>query len=226
MALDTFVNLAYSTLASGITSGATTLTVASGDGAKFSVGGNATIWDSGVAASPDLVAAGSAPEIVRITGISGDVLTISRGQETTSAVAHNTGGHTYSIIQGVTALTLNKLFDKTGDTMTGPMRANAGFAVGGTPTVKTSAYTITSADFLVRFDPSGGAFAITLPAASAGKQYIILAGKGTVNNMTLTCAGSDTMETSPTATAATLAIAFNAIKTFVSDGVSLWVRIG
>ena len=69
-------NNAISALASAITSGATSLTVISGDGSKFpSSNFNITIDD----------------EILNCSSRSGDVLTVSRAQEDTTASAHAVG---------------------------------------------------------------------------------------------------------------------------------------
>lgn len=81
MTLDSHPNFAYSTVAtapSPATSG-TSLVLAAGDGSKFVADCNAPVWP-----------AGSAPlasncEIVRITNVSTDTLTIVRQQEGTSA---------------------------------------------------------------------------------------------------------------------------------------------
>jgi hypothetical protein len=82
MAFDAHKNFAYSTVAvapSPAISG-TSLTVATGEGAKFpAVPFNATVWP--VSAIPLTTNA----EIVRVTNIAGDVLTITRAQESTSA---------------------------------------------------------------------------------------------------------------------------------------------
>src|ERR1700729_64910 len=79
---DSHYNLAYSTIAtapSPATSG-TTLTLQTGDGAKFPEGSyNATVWPIG--AQP----LQSNAEIVRVTGKNGDTLQIQRTQEGTSA---------------------------------------------------------------------------------------------------------------------------------------------
>src|SRR5262249_16089523 len=42
-------------------------------------------------------------EIVRVTAVSTDTVTITRGQESTSASAKNIGGKTYSLVLGITA---------------------------------------------------------------------------------------------------------------------------
>jgi histidinol phosphatase-like enzyme len=82
MAFDAHANFAYSTVATAPSpaNSGTSLTVATGDGAKFpAVPFNATVWP----ASTQPTTANA--EIVRVTNISGDVLTITRTQESTSA---------------------------------------------------------------------------------------------------------------------------------------------
>lgn len=82
MAYDAHANFAYSTVATAPAPAAsgTSLVVATGDGAKYpSTPFNAVIWPSG--ASPTEANA----EIVRVTGIVGDTLTIVRDQEGTSS---------------------------------------------------------------------------------------------------------------------------------------------
>ena len=223
MALDAFTNFAYSTLTSGITAGATSLTVQTGDAAKFPAAPfNATLYDSTTYGAADL---DPNREIVRVTAIASDTFTVTRAQESTSAVAHNTGGKTYSIVAGWTALNANKAFDKTGDTMTGVLKALAGLAVTFAGP-KTTTYTILSSDVCVIYDTAGGAFAMTLPAASAGKQLLFIRGVAAsgANNMTLTAAGADTIQNGAT-NAATLAMGNTAGQAFVSDGVSKWYRL-
>ena len=79
---DAHANFAYSTVltAPSPASSGTSLTLQSGDGANCpAVPFNAVVWGTGARA---LV---SNAEIVRVTAISGDVLTITRAQESTSA---------------------------------------------------------------------------------------------------------------------------------------------
>lgn len=78
------------TLASGINSSATSMTVASGTGSALLGGvtlaaGNVDQFT--VALDPDT----SSEEIVFITATSSDTFTISRGQAGTSAIAHSAG---------------------------------------------------------------------------------------------------------------------------------------
>ncbi len=76
MALMQVKNNAESTLAGGITAGATTLTVASGEGAKFPAGNFRISIDD---------------EILHCTSRSSDTFTVQRGQEGTTAAAHDAG---------------------------------------------------------------------------------------------------------------------------------------
>jgi hypothetical protein len=124
VSLDAFANFAISSLVTGITAGATSLTVTTGEGTKFpAVSFNATIWNSTDFASAYL---DTTAEVVRVTVIAGDVFTITRAQEGTAAAAHNTAAKTYKILAGLTALNANKLLDKTGDTMTGSLTLSSG----------------------------------------------------------------------------------------------------
>lgn len=78
-------NNAASRLASSITAAATSLTVTTGEGAKFPAptGGD---WFP-----VTLLKADGSSEIARCTARSGDVLTVTRGQEGTSAIAFSAG---------------------------------------------------------------------------------------------------------------------------------------
>lgn len=95
-ALDPITNFAESTLASGIAAGATSLNVASSTGAKFpsSFPYPLVLWNC-----VDYSRASQDPgvEIVLVTNRSGDTMTVTRGQEGTADVAHNTGGKTYCL---------------------------------------------------------------------------------------------------------------------------------
>jgi len=112
-----FSNLASTTLASGVSSSATSVSVTSAS--LFpSLGGSdyfyATLGED----------AGS--EIVKVTAISGTTFTVVRAQDGTSAISHNAGTH---FALRVTAAALEDLRDspnvesvsKSGDTMTGAL---------------------------------------------------------------------------------------------------------
>lgn len=83
MAQQRFANNAASTLAASITSGAGSLTVQSGDGARFPTlaGGD---WFVATLQEGDTV------EIVKVTARAGDTFTITRGHESTSPAAFST----------------------------------------------------------------------------------------------------------------------------------------
>src|ERR1017187_1676555 len=142
MALDAAVNFAKAALASGITSGATSLTLVAGGGAKFpAVSFNATIFNSTDYSDPS---DDPAVEIVRVTGISTDTLSpITRGQEGTTGVAHNTAGKTYTLLAGPTAKLLT---DILGISITGSAATGTGAAQTAITSVGTlSGLTVTAA---------------------------------------------------------------------------------
>lgn len=84
-----FADNAFSTLASGITASATSLTVAAGHGARFPVADNANYFLCTLFQVSDNVE--SNHETVKVTATSGDVFTIKRAQEGTIARAFNAG---------------------------------------------------------------------------------------------------------------------------------------
>lgn len=101
--MDARTNFAFGTLTAGIASGATSLSVGAGEGARFpAVPFNAVIWNKTDYASPAHAYHAGAAEIVRVTAIATDTLTITRAQESTAAVNLNTGGKTYEIWAGPT----------------------------------------------------------------------------------------------------------------------------
>ena len=89
----------------------TTLTLLTGQGARFPAAPfNATVWATGQIPDP------TNAEIIRVTGVAGDVLTIARAQESTSA---------RTILVGDTlALTVTKKTFTDRDRGTAPMAAN------------------------------------------------------------------------------------------------------
>lgn len=112
---------AFSTLASGITAGASSLTVQSGHGARFpdtATDGafNVCIYDSRYK-NFDVAYRAGMGEVVRVTSRSSDTFTITRAQEGTSAVAFNTTGVTYRVEQNITPvyLTARDLPSQTGN---------------------------------------------------------------------------------------------------------------
>src|ERR1035441_6921672 len=107
MALDVGKNFAKATLSTGYASGATSLVLTTGGGARFPAPPfNATYYDSGVYADPS---DDPSVEIVRVTVVSTDTFTVTRAQEGTSAANHNTAGHTYTLVAGPTSKLLTDI---------------------------------------------------------------------------------------------------------------------
>ena len=116
MALDAAKNFAKARLSTGYNSAATTIVLATGGGAKFPAQPfNAVWWDATLYLDPS-----DDPnvEIVRVTGLSTDTLTVTRAQESTVAANHNTAAHTYMLAAGPTAKLVTDLGSITDDTTT------------------------------------------------------------------------------------------------------------
>jgi len=102
-------NGAYSTLASGITSSATSLSVASGEGARFpSSNFYISVYDSRYPNWAVAYRAG-AGEIMLCSSRSTDALTVTRAQGGTSAVAFNDSTVTYRVENNLVAENLTAL---------------------------------------------------------------------------------------------------------------------
>jgi hypothetical protein len=127
MALDAAKNFAKATVSTGYTSGATTVVLASGHGAKLPAAPFNAVWyDSTLYTDPS-----DDPnvEVVRVTVVSTDTLTVTRAQESTSAANHNAGGSTYKLVAGPTAKLLT---DILGISITGSSASCTGNAVTAT----------------------------------------------------------------------------------------------
>ena len=94
-----FSNLASTTLASGVSSTATSVSVTSAS--SFPALGSGDYFYA-------TIGAGSGSEIVKVTGISGTTFTVSRGEDGTTAVSHSAG---VDVALRVTAGTLEDLRD-------------------------------------------------------------------------------------------------------------------
>lgn len=127
MSIFVFKNNASSLLASGIAPSDTTLTVSAGQGALFP-----TI-SAGQVAEVTLEDVSGDIEVVYATGRTGDVLTIVRAQEGTTALAFASGSR---VEQRVSAGVLNSLLQKTGGdvlsgttTLSGVLNLGAGGSI-------------------------------------------------------------------------------------------------
>ena len=164
-----FSNNAATTLASGITNVATSLTVASGTGSLFP---NPT---GGQYFYMTLANTGGTVEIVKCTARSTDVFTIVRGQDNTSAVAWNSGD---KVEQRVVAADLNNMgqLDSTNTWaqaqtfsggLSGALTGNVTGNVSGTLTgnvtgnVSGTAATITGVNTISHGGTNNGSLAVT-----------------------------------------------------------------
>jgi hypothetical protein len=196
-----FTNNAATTLASSITSGATSLTVASTTGALFPspTGGDFFALTLAPAGSESVI------EIVYVTARTGDVMTITRGQDGTGAAAWSAADKAELRINAGflnAAATKTDTQTLTNKTLTNPTLN--GFIEGGT----TASGTAFSPDFTAGSDfeyTTTGNATITLPTAVAGRSYTITVIYGGTH--TVTFAGGTAIKYAagliPTATSVT-----------------------
>jgi hypothetical protein len=105
MSLDNAKNFAKVTVSTGYDAVATTIVLTTGHGAKLPTAPfNAVWWNATDFGDP---ADDPNAEIVRVTNISTDTLTVTRAQESTSAATHNTSAKTYKMMAGLTAKVIN-----------------------------------------------------------------------------------------------------------------------
>lgn len=103
--MDARKNFARGTLSTGYDDAATSIALASGHGARFpAVPFNATWFNATDYPNP---ADDPNVEIVRVTNIATDTLTVTRAQEGTAASTKNAGGKTYKLVAGITKKTLD-----------------------------------------------------------------------------------------------------------------------
>lgn len=100
-----------------------------------------------------------------------------------------------------TLLTNNSTATLTNKTATTLIENGVRVAVSG----KTADYTLTSTDYVITVDATGGNVTLTLPAASAsvGQTYRIKRIDGSVNTITVARAGADTIDGATSATLVT-----------------------
>lgn len=109
MSIDNAKNFAKATVAAGHNSSDTSIALLSGNGALLPVAPFNVVWWN----STDFTDPSDDPnvEIVRVTagggGGGGDTLTVTRGQESTSASTKNTAGKTYKMAAPLTAKVIN-----------------------------------------------------------------------------------------------------------------------
>lgn len=197
-----FTNNATATLAASITSTSTSLTVTTGQGALFPTLATgdyfyATLTDS----SNNL-------EIVKVTARSGDTLTATRGQESTTARAYAAAD---KLELRVTAAGLNNFVDADGaNTFAGANTFTGNITSSGTNTFSGTNNFTGTVSFTTVPSFSGGA----LPVANGGTGVTTKTGTGSV-----------VLSTSPTLTTPTLATATLTYPTLGNAVFSTWGEI-
>lgn len=136
-------NNGLSTLAAGITSSDTSITLATGDGSKFPALGADEWFMATLVKSTGI-------EIVKVTARSGDVLTVTRAQEGTTAAAFATGDR---IEHRLTAATVMDELSRIDDAI-----ASSGARGGGTDAIFTLNNATITADYTIPADKNAGSF--------------------------------------------------------------------
>ena len=156
-----FANNAQTTLAGGISNVATTANLAPGSGALFPSPGAGQYF----CLTFSDAATGLLLEIVHVTGVSGDTITMVRGQEGTTALAWLAGDHADNRLTATTAAAFAQL--ATDNTFTGLVTAPNFNTMFGTTSL------ISSGVWTDLFTPatSGGTAAVYIVAAQTGNGY-------------------------------------------------------
>jgi hypothetical protein len=129
--LDPVANLINLTLSTGYGSTDTSIVLASGGSSLPSPSFNCVWWNSTDYPDPSK---DPNVEIVRVTNVSGNTLTVTRAQEGTSASTKNTAGKTYSLILALTA----KMITDIGNNLQKPWRlVTVNGTINGSNTVFT-----------------------------------------------------------------------------------------
>lgn len=111
MTLDNTANFVQVQPSIGYNAGATSIVLVTGQGATLPAAPFQMIWYD----ATDYPNPTNDPnvEIVRVTGVTGDTITISRAQEGTSATAKNISGKTYNMVLGITAKMISDIAAQT-----------------------------------------------------------------------------------------------------------------
>ena len=181
MSLYQFTNNANTTLGSAISSGATTITVATGTGILFPTLGTGQYFTA------TLFAAGSSTglpnEIVRVTARTGDTMTVLRGQEGTTAQSWNVGD---SFSNFITAGLLNNLVGLNDvQSQFGNSAVDAGSTNAGVVTLSpaiTSLASILYSPIRVLKINTANTGAYTLNVNGLGAKSVVFNGSALTNN--------------------------------------------
>lgn len=160
--LDAVANLIKLTVSTGYGSSDTSIVVSSGGSTLPATPFNVTWFN--ITDFPDPSNDPNA-EIVRVTNVSSNTLTITRAQEGTSASTKNTAGKTYAIILGITA----KMITDIGNNLQKPWRyVNVSGAINGSNTTFTISPT--------PFDPNSVQLRLDRQPQEQGIDYTISGG--------------------------------------------------
>jgi hypothetical protein len=129
MVLDPAENFVRGATDASVASGDTTISVQ--DASLFvdpSTEGeyNVVVWDSDTYTNPDLAFANSAAEIVRVTArdTTNDDLTVTRGQENTSAISHPSGATVLHTLTAIDQQDIENTFSQFWDSSASELTAN------------------------------------------------------------------------------------------------------
>jgi hypothetical protein len=166
MTLDNTADFVKLTVSTGYDQNATSIVLSGGGSSLPAVSWNATWWNSTDYPDPS-----DDPnrEIVRVTNVSGNTLTIVRGQETAygslAASTKNTAGKTYKLILGITA----KMMADIGNNLQKPWQY---VNVQGTINSVNTTFTISP----LPFDPASVQLRLARQPQEQGLDYTILGG--------------------------------------------------
>lgn len=197
-------NLAYSTVqGGGIVSSTTgtTIIINTGDGFRFSIGQNITVWPPSLDPSFGGGSITSNAEIMRITNIVTNTLTVLRGQEGSTRLSNIAVGYQLGNTDTV------KVFTDIESNSLGAATVNT----------QTTTYNILNTDVFVRCDATSAPFTVTLPTAVgiSGKRFSIKKIDATANLVTIATTSSQTIDGSTTNTS--LAMQYKSIS-IISNG--------
>lgn len=117
-AVDCFMDFGEARLSAGVNDSATSLTLITGGASAFaSCAGqsfNVVLWNR--TDFPDPGNPSSDREVVRVTAMVGDVLTVTRGAAGTTARAHNTAGKSYWVMRSLFAKDVTDILASAGST--------------------------------------------------------------------------------------------------------------
>ena len=153
-------------------------------------------------------------EIVRVTGISTDTLTITRAQEGTSASTKNTSAKTYKLVAGASAKTLDDLvsqgawrvsFDGQGNVLdSAAPKAYRPVGAAGTIAQVALVGDVSGSVTVKRYTPSGGALGSATTLGTIALSSAVHNRDTTLSGWTTSVSAGDVLEISIGGTIASL----------------------